>query len=40
MRSTGPIEPMTADPVSGGKSEQGLIDLMQLGHFPDGSKLL
>jgi 1-aminocyclopropane-1-carboxylate deaminase len=31
---------MITDPVYEGKSMQGMIDLVQKGHFPNGSKVL
>ena len=34
------LEGMITDPVYEGKSMQGMIDLVQNGYFPDGSKVL
>ena len=40
IRLTARLEAMITDPVYEGKSMQGLIDLVQKGHFPKGSKVL
>jgi 1-aminocyclopropane-1-carboxylate deaminase len=40
MRLCARLEGMITDPVYEGKSMQGLIDLVQKGYFPDGSKIL
>lgn len=40
IRLTAKLEGMITDPVYEGKSMQGLIDLVQKGYFPEGSKIL
>lgn len=40
IRLVGRLEGMITDPVYEGKSMQGMIDLVQKGFFPDGSKVL
>jgi 1-aminocyclopropane-1-carboxylate deaminase len=40
IRLSARLEGMITDPVYEGKSMQGLIDLVQKGHFPAGSKIL
>ena len=40
MRLAARLEGMITDPVYEGKSMQGLIDLVNKGYFPDGSRIL
>ena len=40
IRLSARLEGMITDPVYEGKSMQGMIDLVQKGHFPEGSKVL
>ena len=40
IRLSARLEGMITDPVYEGKSMQGMIDLVQKGHFPKGSKVL
>jgi len=40
IRLVGRLEGMITDPVYEGKSMQGMIDLVQRGFFPEGSKVL
>ncbi len=40
IRLAARTEAMITDPVYEGKSMQGMLDLIQLGYFPEGSKVL
>ena len=40
IRLSARLEGMITDPVYEGKSMQGMIDLVQKGYFPEGSKVL